>query len=200
MVRCSCLHSMSDLLCTACETSVGCAGSDQPFLLAPPADVTATHDQRWLGNVRSDLGNGEGVGKEPDTADGPCVVLRVRQFLNSATRTAETVNEVESGGASDHGRRPKLQYAPTTSLAWSPDGQFLASCTEADPAVLLWEVATGRCTSLQCAIGGVDRGYSLLKWSPDGRHLFAAAVSNRFRIWSVPNWCASVTIVSCGVL
>ena len=112
----------------------------------------------------------------------------MRQFLNTGTQNAEAVNEASEDDVTRDSAR--LSRPATSSLAWSPDGQFLACCTETDPAVLLWEVATGRCTALRCAFDGVDRGYGLLAWSPDGKFLFAASVANRFRIWSTLNWCA----------
>jgi hypothetical protein len=57
---------------------------------------------------------------------------------------------------------------------------------------LLWDVSTGHCTPLKVALDSVDRGYSLLRWSPDGRHLFAASTANRFRIWTAPQWTSAV--------
>lgn len=164
--------------------SVCCAGSNQPFLLAPPVD-TGTHDARWLG--RPDASTPAAANSSGQGRVGSAEGLRVRQFLNTGTQNAEALNEASEGDVILDTAR--LSRPVTSSIAWSPDGQFLACCTETDPAVLLWEVATGRCTVLRCAFDNVDRGYSLLAWSPDGKFLFAASVANRFRIWCALNWC-----------
>ncbi len=162
-------------------------GSDQPFLLAPPGSAVHTRDTRWFGEGNkggTHLGDTASDGTQPSTHG---VSMSVRQFLNSASRRAEAVNEADERTA---GRRRALVH--TCSLAWSPDGQFLATCNEGDAAVLLWDVSTRQCTPLKVALDSIDRGYSLLRWSPDGRHLFAASTANRFRIWTAPHWTSAV--------
>ena len=152
-------------------------GSDQPFLLAPPGSAVHTTERGHSGDTAP--------GRTQPAAHG--VSMCVRQFLNSTSRRAEAVNEADDMTA---GRRRARVH--TCSLAWSPDGQFLATCNKGDAAVLLWDVSTGHCTPLKVALDSVDRGYSLLRWSPDGRHLFAASTANRFRIWTAPQWTSAV--------
>lgn len=162
-------------------------GSDQPFLLAPSGSAVHTTDTRWFGqDATGETSAGGSASNGPGRATQG-VALSVRQFLNSATRRAEAVYEAEEMTA---GRRRALVH--TCSLAWSPDGHFLASCNEGDAAVLLWDVSSGQCTPLKVAVDNVDRGYSLLRWSPDGRHLFGASTANRFRIWTAPHWTSAV--------
>lgn len=165
-------------------------GSDQPFLLAPPGSAVHATDTRWFGDGSKAGADASGGGGAAASSSGPenfGPVLRVRQFLNSASQQAESVNEADELTAT---KRQALPH--TCSMAWSPDGHFLATCNEGEAAVLLWEVSTGRCTPLKVALDAVDRGYSLLRWSPDGRLLFAASTANRFRIWTAGNWSSAV--------
>lgn len=176
-------------------------GSDQPFLLAPPGTAGGAGDARWFGQKDKAAGGAPqaaAAATAEATAEATCgPVVRVRQFLNSASHRAESVNEAEGEqGAAPLGSRGSLPH--TSSVAWSPDGQFLATCTEGEAAVLLWELGSGRCTPLRVALDGVDRGYSLLRWSPDGRHLFAASTANRFRLWSTATWTSAVWNTPCA--
>jgi len=76
-------------------------------------------------------------------------------------------------------------HAPVTTLSWDPSGKLLASGSPADPAMLLWSVASEQCLPIRRVSGG---GVGLLRWSADGSKLFAATPGRTFRVWSTTSW------------
>lgn len=67
------------------------------------------------------------------------------------------------------------------SLAWSPDGQRLASGSN-DGAAGIWDVASGTLTQKLAGHTGVV--YEVV-WSPDGKRLASAGVDGTIRLWDV---------------
>jgi WD40 repeat protein/serine/threonine protein kinase len=65
------------------------------------------------------------------------------------------------------------------SVAWSPDGRFLASGAD-DNTVRVWDVETGQL--LQTLTGKAT-----VAWSPDGRYLAAGSDDNTVRVWDAAN-------------
>uniref|UniRef100_V5I152 Putative aladin n=2 Tax=Ixodes ricinus TaxID=34613 RepID=V5I152_IXORI len=76
-------------------------------------------------------------------------------------------------------------HQPVTSVAWHPKGSLLASASPADSSMLIWNVSTEECVPLCRLAGG---GVCLLRWSPDGAHLLAAAPQSLFRVWDTQFW------------
>jgi WD40 repeat protein len=72
-----------------------------------------------------------------------------------------------------------------TSLAFSPDGRFLAA-TSRDRAVRLWQIAPGPNQWRVVALWyDADAGNFLsLSWAPDGRHLVTGDHEGRVALWS----------------
>ena len=69
---------------------------------------------------------------------------------------------------------------PVTSVAFSPEGQTLATAAGWDNAVYLWEVATGvRLHTLKGHLGEVTS----VAFSPDGRTLASGNTMDGFRLW-----------------
>ena len=66
-------------------------------------------------------------------------------------------------------------------LSWSPDGNYIASCS-ADETIKLWNTQTGE---LFETFQGHSDVVVCLAWSPDGKFLASAADDRTIRIWDV---------------
>jgi WD40 repeat protein len=74
------------------------------------------------------------------------------------------------------------QGSAISALAYSPDGKLLASAGWHDPAIRLWDVASGREVQ-QCS--GADGGAHLLAFSRDGKVLIGGGNFRPIRLWDV---------------
>jgi len=70
------------------------------------------------------------------------------------------------------------------SIAFSPDGQLLASGSAWDKTVKLWDVATGQ--EVRTLIGHQEEVQSVT-FSPDGKILASASRDNTVKLWDVTN-------------
>lgn len=75
------------------------------------------------------------------------------------------------------GHRQRIRW-----MAWSPDGTYLASCSD-DRRILVWDMRTGK--AREPLIGHKGHIYGLA-WSPDGRRLASCSEDRSVRIWDVP--------------
>ena len=67
------------------------------------------------------------------------------------------------------------------SVAFSPDGRFLASGSQ-DQTVRLWEVPTGQ--SLKTLSGHTNKVWSVV-FSPDGRLLASGSADATIKLWDI---------------
>lgn len=70
----------------------------------------------------------------------------------------------------------------TISVAFSPDGQILASGDGAN-AIRLWDAATGHLDRILLAHDDTKFGGVLVAWSPDGRFLASVGTDHTLRLW-----------------
>src|SRR5712692_9607198 len=66
------------------------------------------------------------------------------------------------------------------SVAWSPDGQFLASGAADRTTVQVWEAATGKEVRI---LKGHRGSVQSVAWSPDGQFLASGADDSDLRVW-----------------
>ncbi|MGH2497017.1 MAG: protein kinase domain-containing protein [Ktedonobacteraceae bacterium] len=65
------------------------------------------------------------------------------------------------------------------SVAWSPDGRYIASAGD-DNCVLVWETATKNV--ITCFQAHTDIVHKVA-WSPDGKHIASASIDHTVRVW-----------------
>lgn len=68
------------------------------------------------------------------------------------------------------------------SLAWSPDGRYLASSGRPDNSVRISDAQTG--LLLQTATGHTDR-ITAVAWAPDSNRVASAGFDSRLQIWNI---------------
>ncbi|MCB0107835.1 MAG: hypothetical protein KDE53_18065 [Caldilineaceae bacterium] len=73
-------------------------------------------------------------------------------------------------------------HGPVISVCFSPDGQFLASGSNADQMIGLWDVATGQ---LRQTLLGHQGGVEVVRFSPDGQFLASGSFDQTIRLWDI---------------
>ncbi|NJP06907.1 MAG: hypothetical protein HC837_15460 [Chloroflexaceae bacterium] len=100
-------------------------------------------------------------------------LMRRRQYT-----TATNVRQRRTNGV----QLIRTLYGHTSEVlgvAWSPDGQQLASASH-DRSIKLWQVANGTCLT---TITGHSQKVFWVAWSPDGLTLASASDDRTIRIW-----------------
>jgi WD40 repeat protein len=72
-------------------------------------------------------------------------------------------------------------HEPMLSVAFSPDGKYLATATMMGRTARIWEVTTGQ----ELARMNHDEHVSSVAFSPDGKYLVTASGDGTARIWEV---------------
>jgi aladin len=71
-----------------------------------------------------------------------------------------------------------------TSLAWSVNGDLLATASANDSDIWLWDVDQNRHVGLK----RVGPACTQLSWSPNGGKLWSSTATDVFRVWSTTDW------------
>jgi WD40 repeat protein len=101
-----------------------------------------------------------------------------------AVSLGETI-QIRNGGSLDPGVTFEGHTGTVGALAFSPDGNLLASGAQDDPVVRIWDLSSGQ--ALQTLSGHTDWIRSLA-FSPDGRILASGAADRTIRLWDTQTW------------
>lgn len=79
-----------------------------------------------------------------------------------------------------HGLTYSQESSGTNALAWSPDGQILATASEEGP-IYLWDVSGTLIRTLE----GHEFGSLSIDWSPDGQRIVSGGREGLVKVWSI---------------
>ncbi len=83
-------------------------------------------------------------------------------------------------------RNPARSYAWTCSLAWSPDGRFLAFGSD-DKTVQVWRIEDKTTASMKHVLTyrGHTNWVNAVAWSPDGRYIASSSDDKTVHVWQI---------------
>jgi WD40 repeat protein len=110
-------------------------------------------------------------------------------LIASAVHAGPLMDAVGFGG--DSGKLAKFSFRLresfyVTSVAWSPDGRYIATSSTRVPLLHIWDVRHESIVK-EFKHGGPDANTHVLAWSPDGRYL-AACNNGMFHLYQVVDW------------
>jgi WD40 repeat protein len=86
--------------------------------------------------------------------------------------------------------------AGAEAIAWSPDGELIATPAHDESLVVIWDSQTGE--GLQAIPYGTDANITSLVWSPDGRFLAATDTAGTLNVWERDSWGIALSFQSLG--
>jgi len=111
--------------------------------------------------------------------------------LAHADVLAERLSSALGLGA-DSGQLAKLEFRlrdnfPVTSVAWSPDGRYIATASTQRNLIHIWD-AQQRQLIHEITLAASQALFHGLSWSPDGRYLTSCGGESSLRIYDSRNW------------
>jgi len=96
------------------------------------------------------------------------------------------------GLGGDSGQLAKLEFRlrdnfPVTSVAWSPDGRYIATASTQRNLIHIWD-AQQRQLIHEITLAASQTFFHGLSWSPDGRYLTSCGGESSLRIYDSRNW------------
>jgi WD40 repeat protein len=149
-------------------------GQPKPDWAIQFCDAITGEVTRKLGKA----GNQDGVRPDPisvvqESSDGRWLAsgsfAGLLQLWNTHTGEAFTLAAPSKGTLDDR-----------LILSWSPDGKLMASASERDTSIHLWDRATRKPVR---TLPGYGKALRSLAWSPDGKHLASAWLDATVRVW-----------------
>jgi WD40 repeat protein len=118
-----------------------------------------------------------------------CLAILLAEMLAGVVHAGPLMDAVGFGG--DSGKLAKLSFRLrdsfyVTSVAWSPDGQYIATSSTQSPLLHVWDVRHQSITK-EFKHGVTDVNTHVLVWSPDGRYL-AACNGGILHVYRVADW------------
>lgn len=154
----------------------------------------------------------EGLSIEEDLPPLRAVLQRLQQRFGVRPTHRWVTRRVLAKASELHGESGYVHFdGAITGVAMSPDGRYLATCNEYDMdssesesgTMGLWDVAGGRLVQRSEEIPwGLGQRYGSgpgqLRWSPDGRWVYAIQPSSSGEVWSISleNFLAHTTAVA----
>ncbi len=86
--------------------------------------------------------------------------------------------------------------ASAEAIAWTPEGDLIASPALDQPLIVIWDSQTGE--ALQAIPYGSDANITGLDWSPDGRFLAATDTAGMLNVWERDSWGIALSFQSFG--
>lgn len=83
-----------------------------------------------------------------------------------------------------HSHYKHPNYSPVTSIAWSSNGNLLASASLMDSSILIWNVDKNICEPLR----KTSPPSVHLQWSLNNAFLFSSSTGSAFRVWNCEDW------------
>ncbi|KAJ2551650.1 hypothetical protein EV175_003612 [Coemansia sp. RSA 1933] len=132
----------------------------------------------------------------PDTVDGPKApslgIGQLSAWMTLLSFPTLTANSFPAQLPLDKKLAFRRSAASVSSLAFSPNGQWLVSGHQTHGHLTVWDVALGTATPLRRSGSSSRAAAQKVSISPDGRYLVSAHANGQLRLWETESWTSRV--------